>query len=391
MKKDKEQIKRELLKKIEKINRKFSVPKKKEVLDKAKENSFIQNGIEDKNEFGTFFYIENQFSFGNLPYNINFKNIYHLDPVFIEKITDEKTTYKDWVALDIETSGLLKDNENFAFLVGLCYINDNNTLSVRQYFMRDLGEEKAMLLGLLDFLENFSLILTYNGRIFDIPVLRERIYKNGIFILDIGKLPHFDIYQFSKNFYKHSPSKKLQFFEQDLLNFVRKGDIPGSEIPEVYLRFIGSKNYSIVEGVIWHNIWDVITLFGLMLKIEEEYENFPQNDIRTLINILVIFYDDQKIINIGYNELKKRKLEQLEEKEFLKSASFFKKKKLSNIAILLCEKGIINGIEDEKFISEYLIISYKEKKISPKILSILTEVNLSEKNKKRLNKIIKVV
>ena len=60
-----------------------------------------------------------------------------------------------------------------AFLVGAGWVEGDHFL-VRQYFMRDYHEEGALLHALEVGLHDFSCIVTYNGRAFDVPLLETR-------------------------------------------------------------------------------------------------------------------------------------------------------------------------------------------------------------------------
>ncbi|MEZ4833744.1 MAG: ribonuclease H-like domain-containing protein [Caldilineaceae bacterium] len=70
---------------------------------------------------------------------------------------------------------------------------------VRQFFMRHPGEELALLTALADLLGDRSGVVTFNGRSFDVPLLRGR-YKLNRHYLNVGALtlwndaaPHLDL------------------------------------------------------------------------------------------------------------------------------------------------------------------------------------------------------
>src|SRR3990170_1963059 len=79
----------------------------------------------------------------------------------------------DWLFLDLETTGLAGGTGTYAFLVGLGQFTREG-FSVRQFFLRDLAAESALLVELLPLLRQSKLLVTYNGKQFDAPLLETR-------------------------------------------------------------------------------------------------------------------------------------------------------------------------------------------------------------------------
>ena len=76
--------------------------------------------------------------------------------------------------LDTETTGLAGGTGTYAFLVGVGFV-DGDAFEVRQYFMRDLDEEPALLAALDALLRGFEGLVTYNGTGFDLPLARDAL------------------------------------------------------------------------------------------------------------------------------------------------------------------------------------------------------------------------
>jgi uncharacterized protein YprB with RNaseH-like and TPR domain len=64
--------------------------------------------------------------------------------------------------LDTETTGLAGGTGTYVFLVGAGFF-DGDTFAVRQYFMRDLDEEPALLAAVGGLLGRFDGVVTHNG------------------------------------------------------------------------------------------------------------------------------------------------------------------------------------------------------------------------------------
>src|SRR5574337_644220 len=89
---------------------------------------------------------------------------------------DEHTAAADpaeWLFLDTETTGLVGGTGTYAFLVGLAWWEAGG-LQVAQFFMRDHGEEHSLLLELSRRLAERRLLVTFNGKSFDWPLLETR-------------------------------------------------------------------------------------------------------------------------------------------------------------------------------------------------------------------------
>src|SRR5256886_7604722 len=78
-----------------------------------------------------------------------------------------------WLFLDTETTGLAGGTGTYAFLVGLAWW-DAGGLQVEQFFMRDLDEEHSLLLELSERMSKRSVLVTFNGKSFDWPLLETR-------------------------------------------------------------------------------------------------------------------------------------------------------------------------------------------------------------------------
>src|SRR5437667_5675987 len=78
-----------------------------------------------------------------------------------------------WAFLDTETTGLAGGAGTYAFLIGVGSI-DEEGFRVRQFFMRDFGDEGSLLAALTEHLSRFEVLITYNGKTYDVPLLETR-------------------------------------------------------------------------------------------------------------------------------------------------------------------------------------------------------------------------
>lgn len=169
--------------------------------------------------------------------------------------------------LDIETCGL---GSAMVFLVGVIR-QCQDQLVLTQLWARNYAEEAAMLESLRSLLQTQSVLVTFNGKSFDWPVIRDRMtmHTRGQ-PAGLPELAHVDLLHHSRRRWKEVlPNCKLQTLERHLCGRHRNGDIPGSEIPDVYHDYVRSGDATEVRSILHHNALDLITLLQLSLQILE--------------------------------------------------------------------------------------------------------------------------
>jgi uncharacterized protein YprB with RNaseH-like and TPR domain len=99
---------------------------------------------------------------------------------------DKNFNIQDIVFLDTETTGLAGGTGTYAFLIGLGYIDDQG-LVVEQYLMRDFDEEYPMLKAVMETLKKFRVLITFNGKSFDWPLLESRLIYSRLGTIHLGR------------------------------------------------------------------------------------------------------------------------------------------------------------------------------------------------------------
>lgn len=166
--------------------------------------------------------------------------------------------------LDTETTGLSGGTGTAAFLIGLGYL-DGDRFRVRQFFMRDYHEEPALLFGLAQDLSRFDRLVTFNGKMFDVPLLETR-YRLARTRFPLQRMPHLDLLHPARRLFKlRHESCRLTSLESALLGVRRYGDIPGHEIPWVYFEYVRRRDARAIQKVLEHNRLDIVSLAALSL------------------------------------------------------------------------------------------------------------------------------
>jgi uncharacterized protein YprB with RNaseH-like and TPR domain len=169
--------------------------------------------------------------------------------------------------VDTETSGLSGGTGTYAFLVGAGRFEGNasgRTFHLLQFFMRDPGEEPALLEALADFLAPCSALVTYNGKAFDAPLLKTRYTLHDIPV-PFEDYAHVDLLHLARRLWRDRlPSRTLKYIEENVLGAPRASEeVPGYEIPWLYFDYLRTGDASEMKGVFYHNAMDIVALAAL--------------------------------------------------------------------------------------------------------------------------------
>jgi uncharacterized protein YprB with RNaseH-like and TPR domain len=164
-----------------------------------------------------------------------------------------------WAFLDTETTGLAGGSGTYAFLIGVGRITADG-FRVRQFFMRDYVEEKSVLAALEAHLNEFDVMITYNGKAYDQPLLETR-YRMCRHKPPFSRLEHLDLLFGARRLWKlRLESCRLVQLEQQILGVFREGDLPGELIPYVYFEYLRSREAQRLVPIFHHNAMDILTL-----------------------------------------------------------------------------------------------------------------------------------
>ncbi|MFN2263213.1 MAG: ribonuclease H-like domain-containing protein [Anaerolineales bacterium] len=196
--------------------------------------------------------------------------------------------------IDTETSGLAGGTGTYAFLIGIGKFTDAG-FQLSQYFMRDPFEESAQLLAVLSALDGCEVLVTYNGKSFDIPLLNSRFIANGE-PAPLNSYQHIDLLHLARRLWRDRlESRTLGSIEENILETPRTGDdIPGWLVPTIYFNYIKSGDARPIANVLYHNAMDIISLASLLdhisIILEDPHGGRVDNGV-DLIAMAKIFED----------------------------------------------------------------------------------------------------
>jgi len=179
---------------------------------------------------------------------------------------------EDLLFLDLETTGLSRSAETIAFLIGTGRWPSPGEeagaggFQVNLIFLRDPADEALALDRLEHLLEQARVIVTFNGRGFDLPLLRNRSLLTRTFI-ELDK-PHLDLLPLCRRLFRARLSNcRLTTLERELLGFQRQGDVEGSEAPRIYNEWLRTGHPGELPLIIEHNRLDVALMAPLLHRL----------------------------------------------------------------------------------------------------------------------------
>lgn len=170
---------------------------------------------------------------------------------------------QDLLFLDLETCGL---SNVPVFLVGTMQLSGSDFI-IRQYFARDYSEESSMLDHTCGLLKEAAGLVTFNGKSFDVPFLRDRMIFHRLRLAETRV--HLDLLMPARRKWRGIlPNCRLQTLEKHICGRRRVDDVPGARIPALYHAYVRNGNISPLIPVFKHNVLDLMTMAELLPAIE---------------------------------------------------------------------------------------------------------------------------
>jgi uncharacterized protein YprB with RNaseH-like and TPR domain len=187
--------------------------------------------------------------------------------------------------LDTETTGLGGGAGVVAFLVGLAWFDEAGVLVVEQLLLRQLSEELPLLRWMVERMRRASVLVTFNGKTFDLPVLATRAVMNRL--PPLPERPHLDLLHVGRRLHRaRLGACRLTSLEREVLGFVRGEDIDGAEVPGRYTHYLRTGDQECLRLVVVHNAWDLVSMAALVGLYGEPLTALHRQDLVGLARIL---------------------------------------------------------------------------------------------------------
>jgi uncharacterized protein len=192
---------------------------------------------------------------------------------------DEIADPEQWLFLDTETTGLAGGSGTYAFLIGIAWW-EGGGLEIEQFFLREYTEKCALLFALRERIAEHPVLVTFNGKCFDWPLLETR-YRMTRKISAPSPRAHLDFLHPARNLWRlRLGSVRLSELERHILGWDRGADILSGQIPQIYFDYLRGAPPERLVPVLNHNQMDLRGLAALssrILSLLSDAENLGQD------------------------------------------------------------------------------------------------------------------
>lgn len=171
---------------------------------------------------------------------------------------------------DTETTGLAGGTGTLPFLVGIAEWRDGQAWSAQAHLPAP-GHERPLLRWLAERIEAATVLVSFNGKSFDWPLLRTRFVMNRVPLPP--ERPHVDLLHCSRRVFRHQLDEvRLQTLERRVLDHHRQGDIDGALIPAAWFDYLRTGRIGVLARVLEHNARDVHSMVLLTERLLAAWE-----------------------------------------------------------------------------------------------------------------------
>jgi uncharacterized protein YprB with RNaseH-like and TPR domain len=273
---------------------------------------------------------------------------------------------EQYLFIDTETTGLSGGAGTYVFLVGAAKY-ETDGIHFAQFFLQDPSNEPCQLAALEEFCANAKVVVSYNGKSFDLPRIKNRYLFHGWPAI-FQNIFHLDLLHIVRRLWKTQlPTCSLGDVEYHLLGIQREShDISGWQVSEKFFEYLQNNDPDPLKGVFYHNEVDVISLITLLSYITDRLANplsapyLNREDLVTVGRYLLYLSKADQAIEVLSKALKNKSLS--DESTLLgliSLASIYKKNNDFASAVPLWEKcASLNDIQSKVELAMY----YEHKK-----------------------------
>lgn len=323
----------------------------------------IEKVVEGKDwttPFGNVFVVQKTYPH-NLYANHDLSYPNDLARVLIDWVNPNLGSDNAYLFLDTETSGLAGGTGTFPFLTGLGFF-DKDGFKLVQIFMRHPEEEPGVLAALSQLIVGTNIIVTFNGKSFDVPLLNTRHKLHGFKpVFQKETHSHIDMLPMARRIWKSRlPSRTLGDLEREILNIDRTDEeIPGWMIPDLYFDYLSTGDARQLSRVFYHNAMDIISLALLFIYTNRVFQNplvspIENIDLASVARIYESQNKTEQAINLYEASINQGLPVDIYIQAVLRYANIFKQQKAWEKAIPLWQKAADkNSIDAEIELAKY--------------------------------------
>ena len=181
---------------------------------------------------------------------------------------------------DTETTGLAGGTGTRAFMIGAADWH-GGALRIRQLTITTMAAEAAMLDAFRTWVAPDTVLVSYNGKCYDAPLLATR-YRLARRANPLAGLAHVDLLYPSRRRWRGVYENcRLATIERQVLRVVREDDLPGAQAPAAWLSYLRGGSAHMLRRVLAHNHQDVVSLARLLRRVSGDGEACDAGRTRT--------------------------------------------------------------------------------------------------------------
>ncbi|MFO8037227.1 MAG: ribonuclease H-like domain-containing protein [Anaerolineales bacterium] len=175
----------------------------------------------------------------------------------------------DYAFIDTETTGLSGGTGVYTFLIGVGRFQEDH-FHISQFFLQDPAQETAQLSALEKLLAPTKVIISYNGKAFDLPRLKSR-YQTHHWPPPLRSILHIDLLHLSRRLWNNQLSScTLGDIESCILNFERsEEDVPGWQVSDLFFEYLHTQDPTPLKRIFYHNEMDVLSMAAILNRISD--------------------------------------------------------------------------------------------------------------------------
>ena len=182
---------------------------------------------------------------------------------------------------DTETTGLAGGTGTRAFMIGAADWQ-GGALRIRQLTITTIAAEAAMLDAFREWVAPDTVLVSYNGKCYDAPLLATR-YRLARRANPLAGLAHVDLLYPSRRRWRGVYENcRLATIERQVLRVVREDDLPGAQAPAAWLSYLRGGSAHMLRRVLAHNHQDVVSLSRLLRRVSGDGDACDTGRTRTM-------------------------------------------------------------------------------------------------------------
>lgn len=179
----------------------------------------------------------------------------------------------EFLFLDLETMGLFAGQP--IVVAGIARLGPGNRIMVEQFVCRDLDDELQLVAEVNRRLRESRVLVTFNGKAFDLPQVQARSAYYGIRFGFKGL--HFDLLHFCRRAWRREIGAcDLSSIEHAILGQTRDEDLPGELVPLFFHQYLSTGNAGFLKPIVDHNRQDVVSLVNILTELVNHWSGNTQ-------------------------------------------------------------------------------------------------------------------